>query len=110
MLGFTVILVTAFWHTSAELAKMLLLFEDLVAVDLQGWRDGSAVKSTGCSSTDPEFNSQHPHGSLQLSETPTLPHRQTCRQNSNAHKNISQDLSSLKLLTEPLISATLIYP
>ena len=25
---------------------------------LWGWRDGSVVKSTGCSSRDPEFNSQ----------------------------------------------------
>jgi hypothetical protein len=25
-----------------------------------GWRDGSAVKSTGCSSRGPEFNSQKP--------------------------------------------------
>jgi hypothetical protein len=32
----------------------------------QGWRDGS-VKSTGCSSRGPEFNSQHPHGGLQPS-------------------------------------------
>ena len=28
-----------------------------------GWRDGSVVKSSGCSSTEPEFNSQQPHGS-----------------------------------------------
>jgi hypothetical protein len=27
-----------------------------------GWRDGSVVKSTGCSSTGPEFNSEQPHG------------------------------------------------
>jgi hypothetical protein len=26
-----------------------------------GWRDGSAVKSTGWSSRGPEFNSQQPH-------------------------------------------------
>jgi hypothetical protein len=26
------------------------------------WRDGSAVKSTDCSSEGPEFNSQQPHG------------------------------------------------
>jgi hypothetical protein len=25
------------------------------------FKDGSAVKSTGCSSRGPEFNSQHPH-------------------------------------------------
>jgi hypothetical protein len=28
----------------------------------RGWRDGSAVKSTECSSRGPEFNSQEPHG------------------------------------------------
>jgi hypothetical protein len=30
-------------------------------------RDGSAVKSTDCSSRGPEFNSQQPHGGSQLS-------------------------------------------
>ena len=35
-----------------------------------GWRDGSALKSTDCSSRGPEFNSQHPHGSSHLSVTP----------------------------------------
>jgi hypothetical protein len=29
-----------------------------------GWRDSLAVKSTGCSSRGPKFNSQHPGGSL----------------------------------------------
>ncbi|XP_042115416.1 CDK5 regulatory subunit-associated protein 2-like [Peromyscus maniculatus bairdii] len=29
----------------------------------KSWRDGSEVKSTGCSSKGPEFNSQQPHGS-----------------------------------------------
>jgi hypothetical protein len=28
----------------------------------QGWRDGSVVKITDCSSRGPEFNSQQPHG------------------------------------------------
>ena len=32
-----------------------------------GWRDGSAVKSTDCSSRDPEFNSQQLHGGSQSS-------------------------------------------
>ena len=36
----------------------------------RGWRDGSAGKSTGCSSRGPGFNSQHAHGSSQLSVTP----------------------------------------
>jgi len=33
----------------------------------QVWRDGSAVKSTDCSSRGPEFNSQQPHGGSQPS-------------------------------------------
>jgi hypothetical protein len=32
-----------------------------------GWRDGSAVKSTDCSSKGPVFNSQQPHGGSQPS-------------------------------------------
>jgi hypothetical protein len=31
------------------------------------WRDGSAVKSTDCSSKGPEFKSQQPHGGSQPS-------------------------------------------
>jgi hypothetical protein len=31
-----------------------------------GWRDGSVVKSTGCSFKGPEFNSQQPHGGLYI--------------------------------------------
>jgi hypothetical protein len=34
---------------------------------LMGWGDGSLVKSTDCSSRDPEFNSQQPHGGSQTS-------------------------------------------
>jgi len=34
---------------------------------IKGWRDGSAVKSTDCSSRGPEFNSQQPHGGSQPS-------------------------------------------
>jgi hypothetical protein len=33
----------------------------------KGWRDGSVVKSTDCSSESPEFKSQQPHGSSQPS-------------------------------------------
>jgi hypothetical protein len=33
----------------------------------KGWRDGSVVKSTDCSSRGPEFNSQQPHGGSQPS-------------------------------------------
>jgi hypothetical protein len=32
-----------------------------------GWRDGSAIKGTDCSSRGPEFNSQQPHGGSQPS-------------------------------------------
>jgi hypothetical protein len=32
-----------------------------------GWRDGSAVKSTDCSSGGPKFKSQQPHGGSQPS-------------------------------------------
>jgi hypothetical protein len=33
----------------------------------EGWRDGSVVKSTDCSSRGPEYNSQQPHGGSQPS-------------------------------------------
>jgi hypothetical protein len=33
----------------------------------KGWRDGSVVKSTDCSSEGPEFKSQQPHGGSQPS-------------------------------------------
>jgi len=36
------------------------------------WKDGSVVKSIGCSSRGPVFDSQHPHGSSHLSVTPVL--------------------------------------
>jgi hypothetical protein len=35
--------------------------------DWRSWRDGSAVKSTDCSSRGPEFSSQEPHSGSQLS-------------------------------------------
>ena len=34
---------------------------------MRGWRDGSVVKNTVCSSRGPEFNSQKPHGGSQPS-------------------------------------------
>jgi hypothetical protein len=33
----------------------------------EGWRDGSEVKNTDCSSEGPEFKSQQPHGGSQPS-------------------------------------------
>jgi hypothetical protein len=58
---------------------------------MKGQRDGSAVKSTGCSSRGPQFDSQHPYGSSQLPATPVpgdlMPSRRyTCRQNTDVHK------------------------
>ena len=35
----------------------------------QDWKDGSGVKSTGFSFRNPEFSSQHVHGSSHLSVT-----------------------------------------
>jgi hypothetical protein len=57
----------------------------------RGWRYGSEVKSTGCFSRGPGFNSQHPHGSSKLSITSvpgdlTPSHRYPCKQNTNAHE------------------------
>jgi hypothetical protein len=36
-------------------------------MERRGWRDGSVVKSTDCSSKSPEFKSQQPHGGSQPS-------------------------------------------
>jgi hypothetical protein len=36
-------------------------------IKIRGWRDGSAVKSTDCSSRGSEFKSQQPHGGSQPS-------------------------------------------
>jgi hypothetical protein len=36
-------------------------------ITLWGWRHGSVIKSTNCSSRGPEFNSQQPHGGSQPS-------------------------------------------
>jgi hypothetical protein len=41
--------------------KMKLILES----KLWGWRDGSVVRSTGCSSRGPEFNFHQPHGGSQ---------------------------------------------
>jgi hypothetical protein len=38
-----------------------------ISLGCGGWRDGSVVKSTDCSSRSPEFNSQQPHGGSQPS-------------------------------------------
>ena len=45
----------------------------MLKTDIQDWRDGLAIKSTG-SSRGPRFDSQHPHGRSQLSVTPVPGH------------------------------------
>jgi hypothetical protein len=39
----------------------------------RGWRGGSVVKNTDCSSRSPEFNSQQPHGTSQPSAMVLMP-------------------------------------
>jgi hypothetical protein len=46
------------WHIYTNENKKLLG---------EGWRNGSAVKSTDCSSKGPEFKSQQPHDGSQPS-------------------------------------------
>jgi hypothetical protein len=41
--------------------------QNILHKKFEGWRDGSAVKSTDCSSRGPEFKSQQPHGGSQSS-------------------------------------------
>jgi hypothetical protein len=43
-------------------SNLPLVFFFLERSTFGGWRDGSVVKSTDCSSRGPEFNSQQPHG------------------------------------------------
>jgi hypothetical protein len=67
------------------------LFSQNKKFDGRGWRDGLAVKSTGCSSRGPGFKSQHPYGTSQLSitpvlEVPTPSPRHICRQSTNVHE------------------------
>jgi hypothetical protein len=48
---------------SSECDKVL----EVIEIGTMGWRGGSVVKSTDCSSRGPEFNSQQPHGDSQPS-------------------------------------------
>jgi hypothetical protein len=71
----------------------LIKVEAYKTPQIQGWRGGSAVESTGYSSRGLRFYSQHQRGSsLQLSVTPvigdpTSSHRHAGRWSSNACKN-----------------------
>ena len=54
--------------TWKQLAVSSYLFTSVCFQEMfQGWRDGSEVKSTGCSFKGHEFNSQQPHGGSQPS-------------------------------------------
>jgi hypothetical protein len=50
------------------------LYYSRVKVNLGHWKDGTAVKSPGCSCRGPGFDSQHPQGCLQPSVTPIPGH------------------------------------
>ena len=58
-----------FMLISLKLKKKLDVWTALRTICLRGWRDGLEVKSIACSSKDPEFNSQQPHGYSQPSVT-----------------------------------------
>jgi hypothetical protein len=47
--------------------RMPIYFFIICKCTVGGWRDGSVVKSTDCSSKGPEFKSQQPHGDSQPS-------------------------------------------
>jgi hypothetical protein len=49
------------WKTS----PMYCIYNMLLRNTVAGWRDGSACKSTDCSSEGPEFKSQQPHDGSQ---------------------------------------------
>jgi hypothetical protein len=51
-----------------SLPHMLVMQEADKKGSRGGWRGGSVVKSTDCSSRGPEFNFQKPHGGSQPSE------------------------------------------
>jgi hypothetical protein len=54
------------------------------------WRDGLMVKSTGCSSFGPQFNSQCPHSSLPWSLTPVPINR--AELSYGTHRNANKPL------------------
>ena len=54
-------------HRLHKCSTIELTDRGLLKSSKKGWRDGSAVKSTDCSSKGPEFKSQQPHGGSQPS-------------------------------------------
>jgi hypothetical protein len=58
---------------------------------------------TDCSSREPGFNSQHPHGTSQLSTTPVsrdlISHSHICMQNTNEYKiKINKSLLNFEVI------------
>jgi hypothetical protein len=51
-----------FFRKCLQLFLFILKITRIKKKKLWGWRDGSAVKSTDCSSKGPEFKFQQPHG------------------------------------------------
>jgi hypothetical protein len=62
--------IDACWKGSSKGEKVEYTGIKGETVIMRGGRDGSVVKSTGCSSRGSEFDSQQPQDSLQLSVTP----------------------------------------
>lgn len=62
------------WAGSPALGCFVFLIyiwlKHVLSLCFGGWRNGSVVKSTRCSSRKPRFNSQHLRGGSQLSVTP----------------------------------------
>jgi hypothetical protein len=89
--------------------------ECTVNIVFRGWRDGSVVRSTDCSSRGPTCNSQHSHGSSHLFVTAvagdlTSSHRGACRKNTDAHEKKGKQLflkapGPVFLVSEPLRSS-----
>jgi hypothetical protein len=54
----------------------------------EGWRDGSALKSTGCSFGGPEFNSQQSHSGSQPSVMGSMSSSSVSEENNTVLKYI----------------------
>jgi hypothetical protein len=63
--------------------KATLYITIYLSNEKEGWRDGSVVKSTDCSSRGPEFNSQQPHGGSQPSVMGSVPSSGVSEESSN---------------------------
>jgi hypothetical protein len=57
------------YKVSSRTASVVIQRNPVFKKIKRGWRDGSAVKNTDCSSEGHEFNSQQPYGGSQPSVT-----------------------------------------